>query len=154
MQANAILTIKLRSEDFRFNFSTKAELEFNLFGASMRFFTLEESLLFENSIAVSSNEKLVIYKGLADQDLSHAVDWVGEAGLRLMQQGKILIIEKDVNHTNAFAKYEDTNIGLNGKYLKIAYNEKEVSIDFERVSLKKRDKGSQASLSLRCFKTA
>ncbi len=153
MQTNAILVIKLRAEDFQINFSTKAELDFNRFGANIKFTTLEEGLLFENSIAVTANNKLAIYKGLAKQDLSDASFWVGEIGLRLMQQGKIVIIDKSTNRLKAFAKYEDTNIGLNGKHLKISYTDKEVNIDFEKVSLKSKDKGAQASLKLHCFKT-
>jgi len=152
MQINAILSIKLRAEDFQINFSTKAELDFNRFGANIKFITLEESLLFENSIAVTAS-KLAIYKGLAKQDLSDAALWISEIGLRLMQQGKVVIIEKNASKINAFAKYEDTNIGLNGKYLKISYTDKEVNIDFEKVSLKSKDKGLQASLKLHCFKT-
>ncbi len=153
MQINAILSIKLRAEDFQINFSTKAELDFNRFGANIKFITLEEGLLFENSIAVTASNKLAIYKGLAKQDLSDAALWISEIGLRLMQQGKVVIIEKNANKINAFAKYEDTNIGLNGKYLKISYTDKEVNIDFEKVSLKSKDKGMQASLKLHCFKT-
>lgn len=153
MQTNAILTIKLRAEDFQLNFSTKAELDFNRFGANIKFITLEEGLLFENSIAITANNKLAIYKGLAKQDLAHALPWISEMGLRLMQKGKVVILEKEVNKTNAFAKYEDTNIGLNGRYLNISYTDKEVKVDFEKVSLRNKDKGSQASLHLHCFKT-
>ena len=152
MNTNAILTVKLQSKEILFNFSSRAFLDFNRFGANIKFYTIEDGIHFENSIAVSK-QKIAIYKGLCrKQNLHNMPKWVNALNLRLMQDGKVLLIDKRVNNTSIFAKYGDNSIGLNGKYLNIVCNDKDVFINFDKVNLNKDENDASASLGLHCFK--
>jgi len=152
MDRNAILNVKLQSNEISLNFSSRAYLNFNKLGANIYFSTFEDGIHFENSIAVGK-EKIAIYKGLSSkQDLENMPEWISPLNIKLMQEGKILLIDKESDANNTFAKYGEKKIGLSGKYLNIFLGENEVKIDFEKVKLKAEDDSNHASLGLHCFR--